>query len=123
VIKVNRLGYRRMFIASDASGRMRSLQVSPCLDEADARWGLAVRNFANDQEPLFRRTRTLYRSALALAGLLLRNNRRCSVRRERSRRRPADGLDAIARHCAALPALHARSADEIIGCEKRGMPR
>jgi antitoxin VapB len=45
------------------------------------------------------------------------------IRREQSRRRLADELDAIARHCASLPVLDPRSADEIIGYDERGVPR
>ena len=44
------------------------------------------------------------------------------LRRERSRRRLADELDEIGRHCAALPARDARSAEEIIGYDERGIP-
>ena len=32
-------------------------------------------------------------------------------------------LDAIARHCADLPVLDARSADEILGYDDHGLPR
>ena len=45
------------------------------------------------------------------------------VRRSRTKRRLADQLDEIARHCAALPVLDGRSADEIIGYEENGLPR
>ena len=45
------------------------------------------------------------------------------VRRERSKRRLADELNEIARHCAGLPVLDDREPDEIIGYDKRGMPR
>ena len=31
-------------------------------------------------------------------------------------------LDAIARHCGALPALRQRSEDEILGYDERGLP-
>jgi len=31
-------------------------------------------------------------------------------------------LDAIALHCAALPVLDARPADEIVGYDDRGVP-
>ena len=31
-------------------------------------------------------------------------------------------LDAIARHCAALPVLDARPADAILGFDERGLP-
>ena len=37
------------------------------------------------------------------------------LRRERSRSRLADEMDVIARHCASLPVLDARRAEEIIG--------
>ena len=45
------------------------------------------------------------------------------VRRERSKQRLADELDAIAQHCAALPVLDPRSADEILGYDETGIPR
>jgi antitoxin VapB len=45
------------------------------------------------------------------------------LRRERAGRRLADELDAIARHCAALPVLDARPPDEILGYDERGLPR
>jgi len=44
------------------------------------------------------------------------------LRRERSRRRLADELDEIALHCAALPVLDRRSADEILGYDRHGVP-
>jgi antitoxin VapB len=50
-------------------------------------------------------------------------DRLARVRRERSGRRLADELDEIARHCAALPVRDARSADDIIGYDDRGLPR
>ena len=49
-------------------------------------------------------------------------DRLARVRRERSRRRLADELDNIARHCAALPVRDPRPADEIIGYDERGLP-
>lgn len=45
------------------------------------------------------------------------------VRRQHSKRRLADELDAIARHCADLPVIDARSPDEILGYDERGLPR
>lgn len=45
------------------------------------------------------------------------------VRRARAKRRLADELDNIAMHCAALPLLDARSADEILGYDESGVPR
>ena len=50
-------------------------------------------------------------------------DRLARVRREQSRRRLADELDAIARHCAALPVLDARRAEQIIGYDEQGVPR
>lgn len=45
------------------------------------------------------------------------------VRRERSRKRLADQLEEIAEHCAQLPVLDARPADEILDYDGRGLPR
>lgn len=45
------------------------------------------------------------------------------VRRERTRRRLADELDAIADHCASLPVRDSRTAEEIIGYDEHGLPR
>lgn len=45
------------------------------------------------------------------------------LRRERSGRRLADELDAIARHCARLPVLDSRAPDDILGYDDRGPPR
>jgi antitoxin VapB len=50
-------------------------------------------------------------------------DRLARIRREHARRRLADELDAIARHCASLPVLDARSPDEIIGYDERGVSR
>ena len=50
-------------------------------------------------------------------------DRLARVRRERSQSRLADEMDAIARHCASLPVLDSRSAEEIIGYDERGVPR
>lgn len=45
------------------------------------------------------------------------------VRRERSRRSLVDELEGIAKHCASLPVLDARPADEILGYDEHGFPR
>lgn len=45
------------------------------------------------------------------------------LRRGRARRRLADELDEIGRHCAALPVLDRRSDDEILGYDESGAPR
>jgi len=44
------------------------------------------------------------------------------VRRARRHRRLADELTEIAVHCAGLPVRDARSADEILGYDERGLP-
>jgi antitoxin VapB len=50
-------------------------------------------------------------------------DRLARVRRERAGRRLADELDEIARRCARLPALDARTPDEILGYDAHGLPR
>jgi antitoxin VapB len=45
------------------------------------------------------------------------------LRRDRSKRRLADELDEIAKHCARLPVRDERSADEILGYDEHGLPR
>ena len=45
------------------------------------------------------------------------------VRRARTKRRLADELDEIALHCATLPLLDRRSADEIMGYDENGLSR
>ena len=45
------------------------------------------------------------------------------VRRERTKRRLADELEEIAKHCANLPVLDGRSADEILGYDENGLAR
>ena len=45
------------------------------------------------------------------------------TKRERSKRRLADELDAIAEHCASLPEHDSRSPDEILGYDDSGLPR
>lgn len=45
------------------------------------------------------------------------------VRRARAHRRLADELDKIAVHCASLPVLDSRRADEILGYDEIGLPR
>lgn len=44
------------------------------------------------------------------------------IRRLRSGRRLAEELDEIAVHCASLPILDARDADEILGYDEQGLP-
>jgi antitoxin VapB len=44
------------------------------------------------------------------------------VKRARHQRSLADELDAIGKQCAALPVLDHRTADEILGYDKHGLP-
>jgi len=45
------------------------------------------------------------------------------VRRERAKRCLADELEEIAEHCASLPVLDGRPAEEILGYDASGVPR
>jgi antitoxin VapB len=45
------------------------------------------------------------------------------LRRERSKRRLADELDEIGNHCASLPVLDSRNAEEILAYDENGIPR
>jgi antitoxin VapB len=42
--------------------------------------------------------------------------------RRRSGRRLAEELDEIALHCASLPVLDSRDAEEILGYDEQGLP-
>jgi len=50
-------------------------------------------------------------------------DRLARVRGAKVRRRLADELDDIGRHCARLPVRDGRSADEILGYDETGVPR
>jgi antitoxin VapB len=50
-------------------------------------------------------------------------DRLARVKRERTKRRLADELEEIAEHCANLPVLDTRSAEEILGYDEAGLPR
>jgi antitoxin VapB len=50
-------------------------------------------------------------------------DRLARLRRERAGRNLATELESIARHCAALPVLDARSAEDILGYDDHGLPR
>jgi len=49
-------------------------------------------------------------------------DRLARLRREKTRRRLADELEEIARHCAGLPVLDSRQPDEILGYDNEGLP-
>jgi antitoxin VapB len=68
---------------------------------------------------LARRTRESKTEAVIKA---LRD-RLAKVRRQKPRRRLADDLEDIATHCANLPVLDGRSAEEILGYDEHGLPR
>ena len=44
------------------------------------------------------------------------------IRRRRTGRGLADELDEIALHCASLPVLDERAAEDILGYDERGLP-
>lgn len=50
-------------------------------------------------------------------------DRLARVRRERARRPLAEELDRIAAHCASLPVLDSRTAEDILGYDDNGLPR
>lgn len=50
-------------------------------------------------------------------------DRLARLRGERSRRRLGDELNDIAEHCASLPVLDDRSAEDILGYGDDGLPR
>ena len=50
-------------------------------------------------------------------------DRLARLRRERARRPLAEELDRIAMHCAALPVLDTRTAEDILGYDDNGLPR
>ena len=45
------------------------------------------------------------------------------VRHQRARRSLVDEISRIADHCSALPELDPRTADEILGYDRHGLPR
>jgi antitoxin VapB len=49
-------------------------------------------------------------------------DRLARLRREKTRRRLADELEEIARHCAGLPVRDSRQPDEILGYDNEGLP-
>jgi antitoxin VapB len=49
-------------------------------------------------------------------------DRLARVKQRKARRRLADELDEIAKHCAALPLLDSRSEEEILGYDQDGLP-
>lgn len=51
------------------------------------------------------------------------SDRLARVQGDRVRRRLADDLDDIGRHCAQLPVRDTRRADEILGYDEHGVPR
>lgn len=44
------------------------------------------------------------------------------LKRRRTRKRLADELDEIAKHCASLPVVDKRSDGEILGYDDKGIP-
>ncbi len=50
-------------------------------------------------------------------------DRLARVRGDRAKRRLADDLDDIGRHCSKLPVRDTRTSDEILGYDEHGLPR
>ena len=50
-------------------------------------------------------------------------DRLARLRRERAGRPLAEELDRIATHCASLPVLDHRTAEDILGYDDHGLPR
>jgi antitoxin VapB len=72
---------------------------------------------------LARRVARLSGESLTAAVVVALRERLERLENRTSVRSLADELDAIARRCAALPVVDARSADEIIGYDEHGVPR
>ena len=78
------------------------------------------------------RNRTTEELAAALAGLTVETRTQAvttalrdrleRIRRRRTGRGLADELDEIALHCASLPILDERVAEDILGYDERGLP-
>ena len=49
-------------------------------------------------------------------------DRLARIRRRRTGRSLADELDEVTRHCASLPVLDERTAEDILGYDERGLP-
>lgn len=49
-------------------------------------------------------------------------DRLAPVKQRKARRRLADELDEIGKHCAAFPLLNSRSEEEILGYDQDGLP-
>jgi antitoxin VapB len=50
-------------------------------------------------------------------------DRLARVKQRKARRRLADDLDEIGKHCASLPLVDSRSAEEILCYDQDGLPR
>ena len=76
-----------------------------------------------EADRLARRVARLSGENLTAAVVVALRERLERLENRTSGRSLADELDAIARRCAALPVVDARSADEIIGYDEHGVPR
>ena len=71
---------------------------------------------------LAKRLASLTRESLTQAVKRAIQERLAQVEKSRRSIRLADELDHIALHCAGLPRRDRRSAEQIIGYDKRGLP-
>jgi antitoxin VapB len=87
-------------------------------------WGTMALNIRNSEtEKLAEALAKLTGETKTEAVTQALRDRLARLRRERSRRRLADELDEIARHCSQLPVLDSRTPDEILGYDENGLPR
>jgi antitoxin VapB len=87
-------------------------------------WGTMALNIRNSEtEKLAEALAKLTGETKTEAVTQALRDRLARLRRERTRRRLADELDEIARHCAQLPVLDSRTPDEILGYDEHGLPR
>ena len=75
-----------------------------------------------DTHALAKRLASLTGESMTKAVKRAIEQRLAQVEAARDEDRLAEELDRIAVHCASLPRLDRRSADEIIGYDERGLP-
>ena len=75
-----------------------------------------------DTHALAKRLASLTGESLTRAVKLAIQQRLAQVERNRGSTRLADELDHIALHCAGLPRLDGRNAEQIIGYDESGLP-
>jgi len=86
-------------------------------------WGIMALNIRNPEaERLAEALAKLTGETKTQAVTQALRDRLARLRREKTRRRLADELEEIARHCAGLPVRDSRRPDEILGYDNEGLP-